>query len=181
MQLDLFATAAALPPPPLIVAPVIERASLTSRDGRDPRHAERAAPWGLPSRLFQFPVTIEASDDGDAVISLHHPLLADHPYVRELEAETGIKAEFRGGFDFGTSNGTWHHAVDLVSTGHWHDLLGTARFTTPELIAGAVDYGLRHGPRKGGNAGTSTSSRRGRCCAPRSAKTSRRTAAPPWR
>ena len=49
--------------------------------------------------------------------------------------------------------GKWWHAVDLVSSGHWRELLETAAFTTPRDITNAIGYGLtyshHHGKREG--------------------------------
>ena len=38
----------------------------------------------------------------------------------------------------------WWHAVDLITTGHWRDLLDTARFTEDRCIVQAVGHGLRY-------------------------------------
>ena len=40
----------------------------------------------------------------------------------------------------------WWHAVDLISSGHWRELLDTRQFTTPADIMGAVAYGLDYSP-----------------------------------
>ena len=45
--------------------------------------------------------------------------------------------------------GRWWHAVDLISSGHWRELLETRQFTSAEYIAGAVSYGLDYSPHQG--------------------------------
>jgi len=44
--------------------------------------------------------------------------------------------------------GMWWHAVDLITTGHWRDLLETAQFTTAEHIARAVAHGMTFSPQE---------------------------------
>lgn len=106
-----------------------------------PYDTEYTDPWNLPSRLFRFPVSV---DDGR--IGLNHPLLAEHPFVRELEANLDItfdpeddfaEATFGGG-----ASGQWHHAVDLMTKKHWRDLLRTRQFTNDDYIAAAVELAL---------------------------------------
>jgi hypothetical protein len=108
---------------------------------------ELPAPWDLPSRVFRFPITVgAAAEDGTRRFGLMHPLLGDHPFVRRVEAELGVTLDPEGtpnehGFTK-AHTALWWHAVDLVSSGHWRDLLETRQFTTSEDIAGAVAYGL---------------------------------------
>lgn len=113
------------------------------------------APWHLPSRLFRFPIeTSEAYRDRDGVehprkVGLMHPLLAEHPWVREVERRLGIKLDPNGAPNpYGYTNtrtGLWWHAVDLMSSGSWRDLLATREFTTDDDIVRAVEFGLRYG------------------------------------
>jgi hypothetical protein len=83
-------------------------------------------------------------------MGLLHPLLADHPFVKHVETTLDIQLDRNGaGDEYGHSQarlGMWWHAVDLITTGHWRDLLGTSQFTTGECIAGAVAYGLTYSP-----------------------------------
>lgn len=121
-----------------------------------------AAPWSLPSRLFQYPVAVippEQDRNGTwqpRKIGLRHPLLIDHPGVQALQQALGL--DLAGDppcnrWGVSTHHGTWHHAVDLISAGHWRDLLATQRFTTQDDIIGAVAYGLDYGPDIGARRG----------------------------
>jgi len=119
-----------------------------------PRDMEMPYPWNLPSRLFIFPIEItDQAKDGTRRMGLLHPLLADHPYVKHVEATLGITMDRDGApNEYGYSKcetGKWWHAVDLMTTGHWRDLLDTSRFTTPDNIAGAVAFGLNYSPHQG--------------------------------
>lgn len=111
-------------------------------------------PWNLPSRLFRFPIEVSAGH-GEAPrrIGLMHPLLTDHPFVRHVEEVLGVALAPGGAPNAnGVSNartGLWWHAVDLVSGGHWRELLETRRFTTEEDIARAVAYGLSYSAHDG--------------------------------
>jgi hypothetical protein len=108
------------------------------------------APWNLPSRLFRFPIEVRAAEDGKRRIGLMHPLLKDHPWVGYVEQKLGLSLEPGGApNEFGYSDAghaLWWHAVDLVSSGHWRDLIETRRFTTDAHIASAVSYGLSYSP-----------------------------------
>lgn len=107
------------------------------------------APWNLPSRLFQFPIEVgEADADGSRRIGMMHPGLADHPFVQFVSEVIGEPLSPGGAPNpYGytkQSTAQWWHAVDLVSSGHWRELIQTQQFTTPELIANAIVYGLDH-------------------------------------
>lgn len=108
-----------------------------------------SAPWNLPSRLFRFPIEV-CRPDGDQPrkIGLRHPLLADHPYVRHVEALLGFEIDRHGAPNrYGyTSAPTarWWHAVDLIGAGQWRELLETQDFTEPGCIMRAVAYGCRY-------------------------------------
>ena len=79
---------------------------------------------------------------------LMHPLLVDHPFVQHVQSVMGIEIDSDGAPNkYGYRSGghaMWWHAVDLVTAGLWKELLETERFTTPDLIAGAVSFGLQH-------------------------------------
>ena len=116
---------------------------------RVPHTFELPAPWNLPSRLFRNPIEISTPRNGHPRrIGLMHPDLADHPYVRHVEATLGIELDRDGApNEYGFSNrrtGQWWHAVDLISTDHWRELLETSDFTTPGSIFHAIVYGLRY-------------------------------------
>jgi len=119
-----------------------------------PADMELPAPWDLPSRMFRFPITVsEAAEDGTRRFGLMHPLLGDHPFVRRVQADLGVVLDPEGtpsahGFSK-AHTALWWHAVDLVSSGHWRDLLETRQFTTDEAIAEAVTYGLDYSPYEG--------------------------------
>lgn len=115
------------------------------------------APWNLRSRLFRFPIEV-CRPDGDRhrKIGLRHPLLADHPYVRHVEALLGFEIDRDGApnrYGYTTApTARWWHAVDLISAGKWRELLETQDFTEPGCILRAVAYGCRyshHEDRKG--------------------------------
>lgn len=122
------------------------------------------APWSLPSRLFRSPIeTCRPAPGQTRRLGLLHPELAEHPFVRRVEATLGIAIDPHGApNEHGYSKvalAGWWHAVDLVAAGRWPDLLETARFTTPEHIMHAVAYGLSYSPhdakRKRGHLSTS--------------------------
>lgn len=109
------------------------------------------APWNLPSRLFQFPVEVSKGDsEGQRKIGMMHPALGEHPFIKHVEKITGQPLSPDGApNEYGVSNqptAQWWHAVDLVSSGHWRELIQTQQFTTPALIAQAVGFGLDHRP-----------------------------------
>ena len=106
-------------------------------------------PWNLPSRLFQFPIEVREPDgDHPRKIGLRHPLLIEHPFVKHVETELGMAIDPNGAPNrFGYSSGPtarWWHAVDLVTYGHWRDLLATQHYTEPANIMRAVAYGCRY-------------------------------------
>ena len=116
-----------------------------------PQDMDLPAPWNLPSRLFQFPIEVsEADANGKRRFGLMHPLLGDHPFARLVAAQLGVELDPHGApNDCGVSDqgkAMWWHAVDLISSGHWRELLDTRQFTTPADIMGAVAYGLDYSP-----------------------------------
>jgi hypothetical protein len=119
-----------------------------------PRDMPMPHPWNLPSRLFTFPIEVsDQAEDGSRKLGLLHPLLADHPFVKHVEATLGIQLDRDGApNEYGYSKaglGMWWHAVDLITTGHWRDLLETAQFTTAEDIARAAAHGMTYSPHQG--------------------------------
>lgn len=114
-----------------------------------PHDFELADPWCLPSRMFRFPIEVcEPDGDHPCKIGLRHPLLADHPYVRHVEALLGFEIDRNGAPNrFGYSSAPtarWWHAVDLISAGKWRELLDTQEFTEPDCIMHAVAFGCRY-------------------------------------
>lgn len=105
--------------------------------------------WSLPSRLFRFPIEVSDFDaDGPRRMGLMHPLLADHPFVVQVSEAMG-EVLMAGGAPnrFGytkTDSATWWHAVDLMNTRHWRDLLATREFTSDEAILQAVAFSVSH-------------------------------------
>lgn len=115
---------------------------------------EYAYPWNLPSRLFKFPAHTDLGPDGVRRIGLLHPLLIDHPLVKEIIAK---------GYDICSaeecvnecdvplshiSHGEWWHAVDLIER-NYRELLNTRQFTTTNDIAAAVCYRCSYPHAKG--------------------------------
>lgn len=115
----------------------------------DPRHSERAAPWNEPSRLFKFPCTIlRAEGDKPTRLLIPLALLADHPYVREVAALSGLVPQMpEAGPDAWKVGdlGRYHHAVDLVAAGKWERLLELLDYTDADAVISAVAYGLDYG------------------------------------
>lgn len=114
-----------------------------------PQEFELPAPWNLPSRMFRFPIEVCPPDrDRPRKIGLRHPLLAGHPYVQHVEALLGFEINRNGApnrHGYSTApTARWWHAVDLVSTGKWRELLATQEFTEPVCIMNAVAYGCRY-------------------------------------
>lgn len=105
------------------------------------------APWNLPSRLFQFPIEVHRSEPGyPRTIGLRHTLLADHPFVQHVEAVLGMtltREPVCNAFGYSSAElAQWWHAVDLVSAGHWRELMDTAEFTARECMFRAAGFAL---------------------------------------
>lgn len=109
---------------------------------------------GLPSRLFQFPVSVlngKDREDGQSQILLRHPLLRQSEavagFLDEIEEKTGIRpewsGEFAGRYDIGLSS--WWHAVDLCTNQHWENLLETQQFTDRDAILSAAQLRVEWG------------------------------------
>jgi hypothetical protein len=111
-------------------------------------------PWNLPSRLFQFPMQTLRGPDNVRRIALRHPLLAEHPLVREIVAKGyELSPADECVNDCGTpmnliDNGEWWHAVDLISS-HYNGLLKTRQFTTDLDIFAAVAFRCEYPAGKG--------------------------------
>jgi hypothetical protein len=105
-------------------------------------------PWSLPSRLFQFPVEVTEPIDGVRRVGLLHPDLAEHPFVRQLEA-AGVKVDPNGAPNpYGYTKvglGRWWHTVDLIGAGLWRELIATRHFTTDGDLLHGVAHGLEYG------------------------------------
>lgn len=112
-----------------------------------PDDFELPAPWNLPSRMFQFPIETHPPENGHPRnIGLLHPALAEHPYVKHVEAALGITIPREPAMnDCGytkADTATWWHAVDLACSGHWRELIETAEFTAPDCMLRAVGLAL---------------------------------------
>lgn len=105
---------------------------------RVPPSFELAAPWNLPSRLFQFPLRL--TNDG---VEMSTPDLAEHPFVRHVSRLLNQGLETQISAAHATS--MWWHAVDLAIAGRFDDLIRTRDFTTDYHIAGAISFCLQHG------------------------------------
>lgn len=119
---------------------------------------ELPAPWNLPSRMFQWPIETHPPRDGrPRNIGLLHPALAEHPYVKHVEAVLGLTIPREPApNDCGYTKSEvapWWHAVDLAAAGYWRELMETAEFTTRECMfraAGLALHALRN--EKGGDS-----------------------------
>lgn len=108
----------------------------------------------LPSRLFQFPVSVLKGTEGtggQSVILLRHPLLREDAdvaaFLDDIERRTGFRPEWRDEFanHHYTGLATWWHAVDLCTNKHWEDLLRTAQFTERDSILKAAQLHVEWG------------------------------------
>lgn len=116
-------------------------------------------PWNLPTRLMRFPIETSRDQvwDGEAkrwiyyprTIGIIHPLLSEHPLVKQIEETIERKLEVGGGANqYGvssTGHGEWWHALDLLAKGMTRELLDTRRFTSDEGIACGLTYALHYG------------------------------------
>lgn len=114
-----------------------------------PRDFALPAPWNLPSRLFQFPIEVCGPENGQPrKLGLRHPGLVDHPWVKAVETSLGVSIDPNGAPNqYGYScaaQAQYHHAVDLISEGHWRELMETIDFTTCSGLFCAIDYGLTY-------------------------------------
>jgi hypothetical protein len=104
-------------------------------------------PWNLPSRLMQFPLEVQLGKDGQFHIGLMHPLIGDHPFVKQVaEAIKPHKINPDGApsaVGHSAAPAAWWHACDLIRE-HRHDLLRTRQFTTDSAIVNAVIYALNY-------------------------------------
>lgn len=154
MQLDLFA------PPPFIPAPIMpddvaERLIASgivangyllkiNRNIQVPCH-------DLSSRLFEWPVEFvdrARREDGQSVVLLNHPDLAEFPFVDEIEDKTGIRPHWEAEDEFGRDRGEryrYFHAVDLLTDEHWRGLLETRNFTDDRGIVIGLRFHMDYG------------------------------------
>jgi len=124
--------------------------------------AEMPEPWSLPSRLMRFPIRVSVpSHDAPRRLTLTHPGLEAHPFVRRVEAGIGERVPLPGADDT-VARGDGGHALDLIAVGRWRDLLTTLAFTAPGCVAGGVSYGLSYpgDPGKGRGAITTREARK---------------------
>ena len=166
-QLDLFAA----PPPPaspadelgarILAAGLAPNAFLLDLNDSLARSGGQALPWpwNLPSRLMRAPIAVQRPETDHSGthyprrIGLRHPLLADHPFVRQAEAALGLTIDRepprnRHGYSDADTARYWH-AVDLIAAGRADDLARTLEFTDPGAVVSAVAYGLDYGPHDG--------------------------------
>ncbi|UMY18781.1 hypothetical protein MMB17_05550 [Methylobacterium organophilum] len=86
-------------------------------------------------RSIGAPVMLVKEDDGTAALLLSTPATGDFPSVRRVEAVTGLKAVWRGGYrPDGASLGQWQHANDLATDEGWQQLVGLMEYTTLDLV-----------------------------------------------
>ncbi|WP_421849875.1 PLxRFG domain-containing protein [Oricola sp.] len=90
-----------------------------------------------PSRLFQHPVSYE-----DGKLSLHHPLLVDHRFVKEVERVSGLQAQNADAPI--VERYQWFHAADLATSEHYRDLLASLEYTTPKGAAEGAIFNFEH-------------------------------------
>lgn len=149
-QLDLFAAPAAAPAPDFRTEPTLDtgpvQAGYTAMDealiagGLGCRYSlsmgyalqDLSVPY--TPRSLAFPVTLKRDREGTPHLFVASPVYADLPYVRRVEAVTGLKAISHPN----ASGAFWHHALDLATDAGWERLAGSMEFTTLECIAQAV-------------------------------------------
>lgn len=97
------------------------------------------------SRLFRFPATYIGPDDprGPAII-LHHPDLADLPYIKELEKVSKLKARPAPANWQPAEQAQYHHAVDLATDADWQELVATADLIDEDKIFAGASLGVQY-------------------------------------
>lgn len=106
--------------------------------------ADMLEPWSLPSRLMRFSIQVSVPSHGmPRRLTLTHPGLEAHPFVRRVEAGIGDRVPPPGADD-PIVRGDGGHALDLIAAGRWRDLLTTLAFTAPSCVAGGVSHGLSY-------------------------------------
>lgn len=114
------------------------------------RDLENPHPEKCPSRLFRWPVEYMSSDrtGAESRLLLNHPLLADHPFVREVADKTRVIPAWDPRDEFGRERihkGRWYHAIDLMTVKHWRDALATRDYTGSWELAQASAFALGWG------------------------------------
>ncbi|WCS27886.1 hypothetical protein LOK46_13995 [Methylobacterium sp. NMS14P] len=99
-------------------------------------------------RSIAFPVTLKRDRDGTPRLFVASPVYADLPYVRRVEAVTGLKAISHSN----ASGAFWHHALDFATDAGWERLAESMEFTTPERVAQAVNMTVIGGELSPANA-----------------------------
>lgn len=157
-QLSMFDLMMPPPPPPaidqvrlaVISSGLVPNEYILDLNGGITNHRDTS----LPSRLFQFPVSvvkgIEATG-GQSVILMRHPLLREDEdvaaFLDDIECRTGFRPEWRQEFANHryVHSATWWHAIDLGTNEHWKDLLRTSQFTEQDAILKAVQLHVEWG------------------------------------
>ena len=107
-------------------------------------HGELADPdCKSASRLLQYPASLEWHDDRPRLILSAHTA-RDFPFVKRLEAITGLTAEDHP-YEHIRDKGLWFHAWDLATDDHIDELIATRHLTTDDDIACAVAHGVEYG------------------------------------
>lgn len=99
-------------------------------------------------RSLAFPVTLKRDRDGTPHLFVASSVYADLPYVRRVEAVTGLKAIPHSN----ASGAIWHHAIDLATDAGWERLAESMEFTTRERVAQAVNMTVIDGELSPANA-----------------------------
>lgn len=99
-------------------------------------------------RSIAFPVTLQRDRDGTPHLYVASPVYADLPYVRRVEAVTGLKAIPHPRAD----GACWHHAVDLATDEGWERLAASMEFTSLHRVGRAVSMKVIDGELSPANA-----------------------------
>jgi hypothetical protein len=93
---------------------------------------DRSVPYS--PRSIAFPVMLHRDRDGTPHLLVASPVYADLPYVRRVEAVTGLRAISHQR----AAGALWHHAVDLATDAGWKRLAESMEFTSLDLVCRAV-------------------------------------------
>lgn len=156
-QLDLFAEPAPAviaqhePEPDALVDRLIEKGMVHNSYLLTLNQALGIPAMDLPSRLFQWPVEFvdrARRKDGESVLLLNHPDLAELPFVDQIEARAGVRPVWEPTDEYGRDRGEryrYFHALDLLTDDHWLDLLRTRNFTDRDGIVVGLKYHAEYG------------------------------------
>lgn len=158
LQLDLFLEAPPPPPPPRgpdrFAARLVELGLVGSEWLlQNNRTLSPKGPVPVPGRLFRFPLEWVDRDRlgnnaEESILLLNHPLIGDHPFVRqtaELIGEPIVWADFD---EFGRDRGAmWRffHALDLATDELMLHLIDNPQYTDSDGVLSGIAIGLRHG------------------------------------